>query len=220
MILENGTHQSYFTKVLTGEVGKKILHGEYESMKTIHGVTPGYAPAPVAWGTSAQDPNVHFFLCEYREMTLSRDKMPDPDPFTQKLSELHQQSEAPPGKRFGFHVPTYSGYLPQYTGWEDSWEVFFAKSLRVALDLETRVKGHDPAFDSLVPVIFERVIPRLLRPLESDGRSVKPSLVHGDLWYGNSGADRDTGECLVFDACCFYAHNECMCSVGWTRTGC
>lgn len=217
VILQDGTPQSYFIKVLTGEVGRNILHGEYESMKTIHAVTPDYAPTPVAWGTYTQDPNVHFFLCEYRTMTPPGDQMPDPVPFTQRLSALHMQSggeaqaQTSPGKkRFGFHVPTYSGYLPQYTGWEDSWEVFFAKSLRVALDLEIRAKGPDPEFDTLVPAIFESVIPRLLRPLESDGRSVKPSLVHGDLWYGNSGVDRDTGECLVFDACCFYAHNECM----------
>lgn len=215
MTLEDGKSESYFIKILTGEVGRNILYGEYESMKTIHGVTPDYAPTPVAWGTYTQDPNVHYFLCQYREMTLSRDRMPDSVPFTQRLSALHMQSEAPPGKKFGFHVPTYSGYLPQYTEWEDSWEVFFTKSLRVALDLEIKAKGYNPEFDTLVPAIFERVIPRLLRPLESDGRSVKPSLVHGDLWYGNSGVDRDTGECLIFDACCFYAHNECTFFLPW-----
>ena len=209
MILEDGIPQSYFIKVLTKDLGKNILHGEYESMKKIHAVVPEYAPKPIAWGTYRRDPDTHFFLCEYREMILARDQMPDPGPFTERLSALHQRSESPDGK-FGFHVSTYSGYLPQYTGWEESWEVFFAKSLRVALDLEVKAKGHDPEFEGLVPVMFERVIPRLLRPLQSDGRSLKPSLVHGDLWYGNSGIDKETKECLVFDACCFYAHHECM----------
>jgi protein-ribulosamine 3-kinase len=60
-----------------------------------------------------------------------------------------------------------------------------------------------------IPILFDKVIPRLLRPLESEGRSVKPSLVHGDFWYGNSGIDVDADEPLIFDACCFYAHNEC-----------
>lgn len=67
----------------------------------------------------------------------------------------------------------------------------------------------EEVFDILVPVLFDKVIPRLLRPLESEGRSVKPSLVHGDLWYANSGIDMATYESLVFDACSFYAHNEC-----------
>lgn len=137
------------------------------------------------------------------------DDMPDPHKFASRLARLHQSSKSPNGK-FGFHMTTFSGNLPQMTEWESSWEAFFAKNLRFALDLEIEAKGYDAEFDVLVPAIFERVIPRLLRPLETDGRSIKPSLIHGDLWYANSGMDVDTDEPLVFDACCFYAHNECM----------
>ncbi|TRX92013.1 hypothetical protein FHL15_007110 [Xylaria flabelliformis] len=90
---------------------------------------------------------------------------------------------------------------------ETSWEVF-TKNLRFALELELTAKGPDPEFDILLPVLFGTVIPRLLGPLESEGRSVKPCLVHGDLWDANSGIDDNTGESLIFDACCFYAHNE------------
>lgn len=79
----------------------------------------------------------------------------------------------------------------------------------VGSQLELEVKGPNSEFDMLVSVIFDKVISRLLRSLESEGRTVKPSLVHGDLWYANSGVDVDTGESLVFNACCFYAHNEC-----------
>ena len=73
--------------------------------------------------------------------------------------------------------------------------------MRWALNRETEAKGEDPEFAILVPALFDKVIPRLLRPLESEGRSVKPSLVHGDLWYANSGIDVGTGLSLVFDAC-------------------
>jgi len=124
------------------------------------------------------------------------------------LARLHQQSQSPNGK-YGFHVTTYAGNLPQEVGWESSWETFFAKSLWHALELEIKAKGPDRELDALLPVLFERVIPRLLRPLETNGRSIKPSLVHGDLWYGNSGRDSNTGSSIIFDACCFYAHNEC-----------
>lgn len=80
--------------------------------------------------------------------------------------------------------------------------------MKQGLDHELQGKGPDPELDTLVQVLFDKVIPRLLRPLEKDGRRVKPSLVHGDLWYANSGLDAATGESLVFDACCLYAHNE------------
>ncbi|KIY01778.1 uncharacterized protein Z520_01916 [Fonsecaea multimorphosa CBS 102226] len=71
-----------------------------------------------------------------------------------------------------------------------------------------KVRAPDPYLDTLTPTLIEKAIPRLLRPPESEDRSVKPSLVHGDLWYANSGVDADTGYPLVFDACCFYGHNE------------
>ena len=203
--LVDGTTQSYFIKVISQETGKNMMQGEFESMKAIHTLSPDFAPKPLAWGTYRSIPDTHFFLCQFREMI---DDMPDPHHFTARLAALHQNSKSPTGK-FGFHVTTYTGNLPQINEWEASWEIYFTKSMRLALELEIKAKGPDPELDKLVPVLFEKVIPRLLRPLESDGRSVKPSLVHGDLWYANSGIDVATGESLIFDACTFYAHNEC-----------
>jgi protein-ribulosamine 3-kinase len=203
--LSDGTPLSFFIKVLPKELGKNIVRGEFESMKEISTLLPDFAPKPIAWGTYKNIPGMHFFICEYREM---EEKMPDPHKFTASLAKLHQSSKSSNDK-FGFHVTTYSGNLPQKTDWEESWEVFFSKSMRQALELEIQAKGPDPELDVLVPILFDEVIPRLLRPLESEGRTVKPSLIHGDLWYGNTGIDAQTGEALVFDACCFYAHNEC-----------
>jgi hypothetical protein len=183
-----------------------MLSSEHESMKAIHSLTPEFVPKPIAWGKYDSIPDTYFILSEYRDM---RPDMPDPDKFAARLSALHQNSASPTGK-FGFHVKTYAGNLPQYSDWEDSWETFFTKSMRQALDLEIKAKGYDPEFDILISTLFDTVIPRLLRPLESDGRRVKPTLVHGDLWFANSGIDADSDEPLIFDACCFYAHNECM----------
>ena len=174
-------------------------------MTAIHTLLPDFSPKPIAWGTYETVPDTHFFLCHFRDMI---DEMPDPHRFATRLAALHQNSKSPEGK-FGFHVTTYTGNLPQTNEWEASWEIYFTKSMRRALDLEIEAKGTDSEFDTLVPALFDKVIPRLLRPLESDGRSLKPSLVHGDLWYANSGIDVSTGESLIFDACSFYAHNEC-----------
>ena len=197
--------KTFFIKVVSKDVGRQMMHGEFESMTAIHGLLPNWAPEPVAWGTYETIPETHFFLCEFREMS---DELPDPHKFTARLAELHQKSRSPNGK-FGFHITTFNGNLSQENGWEDSWEVYFTKSMRHALNHELAAQGPDPEIDRLAQIIFNTVIPRLLRPLESDGRSVKPSLVHGDLWYANTATDADTEESLVFDACCFYAHNEC-----------
>lgn len=52
------------------------------------------------------------------------------------------------------------------------------------------------------------MVPRLLLPLQSDGRVLKPSLIHGDCWDGNTAVDRKSGEAFIFDACSFHRHNE------------
>ncbi|WEW60611.1 hypothetical protein PRK78_006098 [Emydomyces testavorans] len=202
--LADGVSQSFFIKVISKEVGKNMVHGEFESMKAIYAVIPDFVPKPIAWGSYASIPDTHFFLSEYRGMTHDK---PDPKEFTVRLAKLHKNSKSPNNK-FGFHVTTYSGNLPQLNEWEESWEAYFTKSMKWALKLELEKGGPDPEFDLLLPILFDTVIPRLLRPLESEGRSVKPSLVHGDLWHANSGLETDMGKPLVFDACCFYAHNE------------
>ena len=86
--------------------------------------------------------------------------------------------------------------------WEPSWNTHFAKSMR---------RAFDPEVDTLVPAPFDKVISRLLRPFASDGRSSKPSLVHGDLWFANSRIDVGRGVSLIFNTCSFYALNERKC---------
>ncbi|PSS14959.1 hypothetical protein M430DRAFT_277194 [Amorphotheca resinae ATCC 22711] len=110
---------------------------------------------------------------EYRDMV---DRMPDPHEFTTHLAALHQTSKSPNG-RFGFHITTYSGNLPQMDRERvgRNWERYFTKSMRCALKLEIDAKGPDPEFDVLVPVLFDKVIPCLLRPLE-ERRSICEAL--------------------------------------------
>ncbi|KAJ5110528.1 hypothetical protein N7532_001063 [Penicillium argentinense] len=202
--LHDGTPQSFFIKVVSHELGMNMTLGEFYSISAMHDTIPEFVPKPIACGTYSTIPDTYFFLCEFHDMI---DDMPDPDRFGTLLSKLHQKSVSPTGK-FGFHITTYAGNLPQFVEWENSWETFFAKTMKQALDLEIQRKGPSEELDVLSHALFERVIPRLLRPLESEGRVVKPSLIHGDLWYANAGIDVDSDQPLVFDACCFFAHNE------------
>ncbi|KAM7202925.1 Fructosamine kinase domain containing protein [Naviculisporaceae sp. PSN 640] len=221
-----GTEQddSFFVKEFPSKEpdSRAMALGEFESMKAMYLANPHFVPRPIdffSWESFVPLPDGQVqtirrnsLLFEF--LPLIPDVQPSPTQMAQNLATLHTQSESPTGK-FGFHVPTYPGNIPQYTKWEEKWERFFAKALCQALDQEIRVKGQHPLLDALVPVLFDEVIPRLLRPLESDGRTVKPSLVHGDLWFGNSGvwnAPSSLGEegprAAVFDAACVYAHNE------------
>jgi protein-ribulosamine 3-kinase len=84
--LANGAPKAFFIKVVSNEIGKNMVHGEFESMKAIHAVSPDFVPKPIAWGTYKTIPDTHFFLCEFREMM---EDMPDPHKFTARLADLH-----------------------------------------------------------------------------------------------------------------------------------
>ncbi|KAL9012660.1 MAG: hypothetical protein Q9173_002584 [Seirophora scorigena] len=181
-----------------------MVWGEYESMSALHSISPELTPAPITRGTFAQAENVYFFLCAFVDMT---DDLPDVDTSMKMLAELHSQSSAPNGK-YGFHVPTLQGTFPQFTEWTESWEDFFTKSLSMVFDNEERSQGSDEEVQHLCRETLSKVVPRLLRPLETGGRHIEPRLIHGDLWDGNTSAEVATNTPVIYDATCIYAHNE------------
>jgi protein-ribulosamine 3-kinase len=71
-------------------------------------------------------------------------------------------------------------------------------------------KKHPPWLDYEIcaQLVLDKCIPRLLGALQSQGRSIKPCLVHGNIWDENTATDMETGEPFVFDGSAFYAHNE------------
>ena len=134
-------------------------------------------------------------------------KLPEPVQFCSRLAQLHHTSESPTGK-FGFHVTTCHGRFPQLVEWESSWTSFVTKPLGDVLCRDLAKNGPWPALEKMSHRVLTAVLPRLLGILESEGRTVKPSLIHGDLWEGNVGTDVETGNILVFDAGAYYAHDE------------
>ena len=183
-----------------------MVSGEFLSMKTLYDAFPRLIPRPYAWGTYAADSNVHFFLCGFVEMN---DDLPDVDAMSSSLAELHRKTSSPNGK-YRFSVPTLQGTIPQYTEWTDSWEDFFAESMKLVMDNEEKAQGPDSELQHLCRMTLKKVIPRLLRPLETGGRKIEPCLVHGDIWDGNVSTNTETGFPVIFDATCIYAHNESM----------
>lgn len=132
----------------------------------------------------------------------------DVQTFTAKVAELHMKGLSPNGK-YGFSVPTFLGQMPQYTAWTDSWEEFFTNSMQQLMVMIEEAQGPDVELQMLFKQMISKVIPRLLRPLETGGRQIKPCLVHGDLYSGNVSVDAVSGGPILYDATCLYAHNEC-----------
>jgi protein-ribulosamine 3-kinase len=179
--------------------------GEFESQKALSQYVPDNAVIPLAYGTMELDSSKSFFLTTFRE--LNDNKCPDENEVAAVLSALHRSSSSPTGK-FGFHVQTFNGWAPMVNGWYDTWEEYFSRQLRSDFEWTENIRGPDAEFNEVAGEFFSKVIPRLLRPLQTEGRSIRPVLLHGDVYSGNMKLDIDTSKVILFDSCCCYGHNE------------
>ncbi|KAK8068160.1 hypothetical protein PG996_007272 [Apiospora saccharicola] len=187
--LVDGTQYHLFLRTATGDLGMSILRGEYHGAKAIHKFTPEGIPRPVAWGTYSSDPNTHFYLCELMKM---KDELPDIREFSSMLAKLHQDSM----------------FMYQDVTWCMTWEEFFQRRLQSFVEQELVAQGPSEELDEILPRFMDKVIPRLLRPLTTHGRSPRPALLHGDIWYGNLATEAKTGDPIYFDPAVFWGHNE------------
>ena len=181
-----------------------MLKGEYESMQELYKVAPSFVPRPICWGSCAE-PGRHYFLSEFHDLDTGLPSIVD---FTREVAKLHNES-CSPNNMFGFHITTYNGTLVQDNNWTKSWEESYSNRIRCTLALEEAARGPSEELKELSNSLLEKVIPRLLRPLETQGRTVKPSLLHGDLWIGNIATDKATGHPMIFDSSAYYGHHEC-----------
>jgi protein-ribulosamine 3-kinase len=204
--LPDGSHELVFLKCACGDRGRIMMEGEFSAMTELHKTMPNFVPKPHSWGRyRAENIDAYFFLQEFIDMS---DQLPDPDQLCSKLSILHRTSVSPTGK-FGFHITSCQGHVPQaVTPWETCWTDLFARLFQHVADLDTKTNGHWEALSILEKKILSHVIPKLIGNLEREGRSIKPCLIHGDLWEGNTGTSCETGDVYIFDSGAFYAHNE------------
>ena len=137
------------------------------------------------------------------------DSLPNLATFLAKMAELHKAGTSP-NEKFGFPISTYHGNIAINHQWTDTWEEYFTVTTKALFELEQIAQGPNEEIQALIEPFFAKVVPRLLRPLETGGRSIKPCLVHGDCWHGNAIMNAETNRPIIFDAACFYAHNECV----------
>ena len=150
-------------------MGNLMVRGEFESMKILHAVSPKLVPKPVGSGTYESDDDVHLFMCESVDLY---DELPNMVDLYQGMAEVHMNSkEHSENSNFGFPFTTCNGTIQQYTNWSSSREEFFIGFLRNAFELEEVSQGPSLEVSEVLPRMFEKVCPRLLRPLETEGRT-------------------------------------------------
>ena len=114
------------------------------------------------------------------------------------LGELHLKSAESNPKMFGFPVEGFIGTTNQKKGLEDNWIDCFL-NLRIIpqlLSLKSRI-------------LDKEIINKVKEKIKSELLNHKPInvLVHGDLWSGNAGMDKN-GKGVIFDPASWWADNE------------
>lgn len=176
---------------------------------------PTFVPKPHAWGKlNVESPDTYYFLCDFIEMS---DLKPGPQQFATEVARMHQASKSPTG-HFGFYCNTVHGNLPLQTTWNPSWMSYFSQLVKGAMVLNKERNGDWKDLEQQVDKLLSHVVPELLGPLEADGRTVKPTLIHSNLWDGNIGLRLENGETCAYDSCVHYAHNEMEIAMWRTRS--
>lgn len=181
-----------------------MAQGEYESELTIFKMMPDFVAEPHAWGQCKEFQSIFFILKRSCDLSFH---LPEPVQFCTKLGRLHQICVSPTGK-FGFHVPTVQGPVEQVVCWDSNWASFYSKLLTGIVDRDLEANGPWKEFEVAVEKTHKYVIPRLLGALQSDGRTLIPKLIHGNLTEENCGTNLENGEILISEACSYYAHSE------------
>jgi len=114
------------------------------------------------------------------------------------LGELHLKSAESNPKMFGFPVEGFIGTTDQKKGLEDNWIDCFLNLRIIPQLLILKSKTLD-----------QETINNVKEKIKSELLNHKPinALVHGDLWSGNAGMDKN-GKGVIFDPASWWADNE------------
>lgn len=172
--LQDGNIKSYFIKLTETYIGKLMAEGEYLSSVKLHEYAPDFTPAPLGWGTFTNEPDLAFFICDF--IDIMDEVFPEPDEFCPRLAAMHKRSQEDPKNpgMFGWDHITCNATIVQQNKWSVSWEAFFDDKIRDIFRREEQVHGHNEELAALKAQTLDKIVPRLLRPLETGGNTLIP----------------------------------------------
>jgi len=166
---------------------------EYQALQTIQQSNTIRVPEPMLYGTAEQ---YSFLLLEYIDFSARSNAREA----GKQLAIMHQVT----GERFGWHQDNFIGTSEQKNTQADDWIHFWQQQrLGFQLDLAKHNGFSHKAYDNGL---------RLQQDLKAlfSGRTVKPSLLHGDLWGGNlSYTHEENGSVpVIYDPALYYGDHE------------
>jgi len=148
------------------------------------------APRPICHGVADDQA---YLVLEYISMQEGDSR--SAEDLGLQLANMHRKT-AP---KFGWDIDNTIGATPQINTWEADWVRFYAEQrlhfqLALAEAKGCKLLNLGEQLIAILPAFFDTYQPA-------------PSLLHGDLWGGNWGAD-DHGKAVIFDPAPYYGDRE------------
>lgn len=186
-----GSSDSFFLKLNSHE-RLTMFSAEAAGLELLRASGAIRAPQPIAWGISGER---SWLVLEY--LDLQAPDASSSERLGEQLAAMHR-FQAP---QFGWERDNTIGATPQQNPWADDWPTFFAEHRIGAQLLLAAQKGAGKA------VLEKGARLRAVIPQFFNDYSAPPSLLHGDLWSGNWGAD-GRGRPVLFDPAVYYGDRE------------
>jgi protein-ribulosamine 3-kinase len=187
----HGIDKSYFVKLNHADTIDMFV-AEAAGLTELAATSTVRIPSPVLFGVSAANA---FLVLEYIEFGASS-KISD-RLFGQQLALLHQQQQP----YFGWHRDNTIGSTPQPNTRNNDWIEFWqSRRLQHQLNL-VAAKGYGGRLQTSGEQLCDKLTGFF------DGYYPQPSLLHGDLWGGNTATDMQ-GNPVMFDPACYYGDRE------------
>lgn len=187
-----------FVKVCTESNAAEIISGEFNSLKAIKATNEICVPDALG---IVRDTEQVALLMSYIDMkSLNQlqgqlgENLAKLHLHNQQLNEQHTYNASyvsssknaedlnKPVTEFGFHCVTNCGAIAQNNEWQKDWISFFARN-RLAHQIRLiEQKYNDRQINELWSEL-QLKIPKFFQPFTDQSIDIKPSLLHGDLWF-------------------------------------
>lgn len=189
-VIEDG-HRRFFVKTNSAEQAA-MFEAEALGLEELARAQAIRVPHPICFGTSAG----HAYLV-LEHIELGGGKGQTAQRLGEQLAALHHAT-AP---QFGWKIDNTIGATPQPNAWRDDWVAFWREQ-RLGFQLQLAARN---GLRGAIQAKGERLLEALPRFFGS--YRPQPSLLHGDLWGGNWGADT-AGNPVIFDPAVYYGDRE------------
>lgn len=186
--LSDGQHQ-FFIKTNNPD-RLEMFEAEMIGLKAIQTSNSIRIPEALACGIVGHQA---FIVMEHLELS----GRPDPVRLAQQLATMHQCTQ----DQYGFSVENTIGSTPQINRFTLDWTIFWQEH-RLGYQLSlAKTNGYGKE-------VFDTGM-RLNEQISHFYSDYTPlaSLLHGDLWSGNQGAD-SAGNPIIYDPACYYGDHE------------